>query len=322
MKQAPEAYDCIIVGGGPAGLSAALILGRCRRRVLLCDAGRQRNRWSSAMHGVLSRDGMAPADFIREARAELSRYDGVELRDVVVSDVEPVAPDFRAVLKDGAVAESRTLLLATGVVDTLPDIEGVEPLYGRSVHHCPICDGWEHRDQPVAVYGSPAEAKGLALAMTLWTGDVVLCTNGAAGWDDDARGELARAGVRVREDRVRCLEGTEGRLKRILFHDGEPLERTAMFFAGEQSQGCDLPDRLGCVFTEKGAVDTGRAERTQIEGLFVAGDASKDAQLVIVAAAEGAQAAVAINTLLVKRDHEAREQEREVPGTSERPGGA
>lgn len=270
--------------------------------MLLCDAGRQRNRRSHALHGYLTRDGTPPADFLRLAREELAGYDGVELCNVVVKDAEHLDPEFSVTLEDGERVLCRTLLLATGVVDQVPVLDGIEPLYGVSVHHCPYCDGWEHRDQPLAVYGPGPRAKGLALALTQWSRDVVFCSDGPTDLEEDDRERLRVAGVVIREEPVRRLEGRDGRLEQIVFQDGQVLARSALFFATEQSQGCDLPDRLGCGFTAHGAVDTGKAERTQTPGLFVAGDASTDAQLVIVAAAEGVEAAVAINTLLTKLD--------------------
>src|SRR5512145_3259015 len=140
-------YDVVIVGGGPAGLSAALMLGRCRRRVLVCDTGRPRNRASQSMHGYLTRDGVPPREFVAIAREQLKPYTTVELRDVEVADAECRDGRFVVTLDGGAEIWSRKLLLATGVVDNLPDVAGIGDLYGRSVFHCPYCDAWELRDQ-------------------------------------------------------------------------------------------------------------------------------------------------------------------------------
>ena len=171
-------YDTIIVGGGPAGLNAALILGRCRRKVLVCDAGRQRNTASKASHGFLTRDGTNPLELLRLGREELSKYDSVEFRQVTVSQILEDKNQFSVALEDGARFRSRTLLLATGVVDHLPEVQGTKALYGKSIHHCPYCDGWEHRDQPLAVYGKQKDGVDMAIKMKLWSNDVVLCTDG------------------------------------------------------------------------------------------------------------------------------------------------
>ena len=296
-------YDVIIVGAGPAGLSAALILGRCCRSVVVFDTGRPRNAASHAMHGFLSRDGVPPLEFLRLAREELRQYDTVSVRDAEVVSAECQADKRFAVTLDGGErVTSRKLLLATGVVDNVPDIPRIREFYGRSVFHCPYCDGWEVRNQPIAVYGNHERGLGLSLELTGWSRDLVLCTDGPCDIDAAGRARLARHGVAVREDRIAELDGRDGMLSEIVFTDGSRLARRAMFFTTGQSQQSDLLVRLGCEFNEKGTVRTGKYETTHLPGLFVAGDASRDVQWVVVAAAEGAEAAFAINTDLLKED--------------------
>jgi thioredoxin reductase len=281
-------------------LSAALMLGRCRRRVLVCDVGEPRNRWSHAVHGFLTRDGMPPATFLQAAREELRPYDTVEIRLSRVVDATRDHRGFEVQCEDGTRLRTRKLLLATGVVDELPDIAGLTELYGRSVHHCPYCDGWEWRDQPVAVYGRGDAAARLALSLTVCTADLVLCTDGPAVHSDWMRRRLDAFDIRVREQRVVRLEGREGRLDRIIFEEGAAEDRRALFFATGQRQASELPARLGCTFTDAGAVSTGKCEATNVPGLYVCGDASREAQFVVVAAAEGAEAGMAINKALLE----------------------
>jgi thioredoxin reductase len=295
-------YDVIIVGAGPAGLSAALMLGRCRRSVLVCDAGRPRNAASRAMHGFLTRDGIRPADFLELARQELGRYDTVELRNVEVVDAECGDSRFHVTLATGEHASSRKLLIATGVVDNLPPLDGFRELYGASVFHCPYCDGWEVRDQPIAIYGRGERGLGLSLELTVWSRDLVLCTDGPSEIDTGGHERLARNGIAVREETIARLEGTNGLLEHVVFEHGERLPRRALFFTTGQFQRSDLSVRLGCEFNDKGTVRTGKYESTHLHGLYVAGDASRAVQWVVVAAAEGAEAAFAINTDLVKED--------------------
>lgn len=295
-------YDAIIVGGGPAGLSAALVLGRCRRKVLLFNDGESRNARTRATYGFLTRDGVKPAELIRVAREQLSRYKSVELHGTEVIDAKCVENRFEVTLEDGRLFNSRTLLLATGVVDDIPQIEGLDALYGSSVHHCPYCDGFEARDQPIAVYGRGESGKGLALELTVWSRDLILCSDGASELGAEDFQRLKRNGIEIREEPIARLEGTGGILERIVFTNGETLPRRSMFFSTGHRQRSDLAERLGCKFTDKGAIETGEYEVTDIPGLYAAGDASRQVQSVIVAAAEGAKAAFDINRALLKED--------------------
>jgi thioredoxin reductase len=298
-------YDVIIVGAGPAGLSAALLLGRSRRRVLVFDTGRPRNAASQAIHGFLSRDGVNPHEFLRLSREQLRQYDTVTLRDAeVVAAACEGNTRFTVTLATGETLVSRKLLIATGVVDHLPDIGGFHDLYGRSVFHCPYCDGWEVRDRPLAIYGRGARGLGLSLELTGWSRDLILCTDGPCEIDDEGRARLTRAGIGLRETRVTALEGRDGVLEHVVFADGERLARRALFFTTGQTQQSKLASALGCEIGEKGTVQTGKYETTHLPGLYVAGDASRAVQWVVVAAAEGAEAAFAINTGLLQEDLE------------------
>jgi thioredoxin reductase len=278
------------------------MLGRCCRKTLVCDSGAPRNLRSAGLHNYLTRDGTPPAEFLQYARQEVARYSTVEFHQVEVLDAAASADGFRLVCADGRQIAARKLLLATGVVDELPKVEGLQPLYGTSVHHCPYCDGWEWRNQPIAIYGSGDEAKALALGLTVWSRDLVLCSSGPCGLSKEDREQLGREGIELREERVARLEGKEGMLDRIVFETGESLARKALFICSGQHQRSALARKLGCRFTSKGAVDTGTCEATDVPGLYVAGDASKEAQFVIVAAAEGSEAGMAINKALLKED--------------------
>src|SRR6266498_3355554 len=199
--------DVVIVGGGPAGLSAALILGRARRNVLLCDSGQPRNAGVHAMHGFLSRDGTDPAALRQAGRDQLRAYPTVRLRAVAVQAVTRDTDQFTVSLTDRTTEQARHLLLATGVIDELPPIPGLAELWGHGVFNCPYCDGWEVRDQPLTVLASDPRNLQLALQLTRWSPDVLLCSNGPADLDDDAERLLAAHKVQLREEPIARLAG-------------------------------------------------------------------------------------------------------------------
>lgn len=291
----------MIVGGGPAGLSAALMLGRCRRSVLVCDSGRYRNARTSGVHGFLSRDGIKPGELLEIGRAQLAQY-GVEIRRETAVGVSGSCGDFTVNFGSGGTVSGRRLLIATGMVDQLPAIERLDEFYGTSVHHCPYCDGWEHRDEPIAAYGKGRTAYGLALSLKTWSADVALLTDGPVRFSPEDRSRLERLGIQLRTEPVLRLEGTDGRLERILFADGTSLERRAVFFNTEPDQTSSLGHLIGCEFTNRGAIKTDKFERTCIPGVFAAGDCSRNVQWVAVAVAQGAIAAEKINIELQEED--------------------
>ena len=299
-------FDVVIVGAGPAGLSAALVLGRARRRVLVCDAGHPRNAPSHGLHCYLTRDGIEPEEFLRLGREDLSPYETVGLRQAEVTDVGHLvdngAGNFDVTLSNGERLTSRKLLLATGVIDEVPEIEGLSEFYGTSVFHCPYCDGWEMRDEPLAVYGHGENGLGLALELTFWSRNLVLCSDGPAQLSGGDIQRLKKRNIPLNENKIARLEGSAGVLERIVFSNGESLTVRGMFFSTGQKQGSELPQKLGCKFTEQGCVRTYDYEMTDVPGLYVAGDASRFVQFAIVAASEGALAAVAINKELMKED--------------------
>jgi thioredoxin reductase len=296
-------FDVIVVGGGPAGLSAALVLGRCCRQVLVVDAGNPRNIRSHGVHGFISREGCKPAELLAMTRHQLEPY-AVKVREGTVMTVDREEDGFKVTLLDGSKANARKVLLASGVVDKLPPLNGIEDFYGTAVHHCPYCDGWEHRDGRIAVYGRGKGGAALALLMKTWSRDIVLCSHGPARLHAAERKDLKTHGIDVYEKTILRLEGTLGKLERIVFQDGSAIPRTALFFSTGNVQRSTLPHEIGCTLTPKGAVRTGRDQRSSCPGIFVAGDAAEDSHYVIVAAAEGAKAAMHINAELSAEDRE------------------
>jgi thioredoxin reductase len=303
--QGPERVDVAIVGGGPAGLSAALLLGRCRRRVVVIDAGEQRNRKAHAIHGYLTRDGASPTDILRAAETELLRYPTVRLESGIVTEVTGARGAFAVHTADGPAIAARRVLLATGVIDVVPGIAGLPEFFGRSVHHCPHCDGYEYADQAIGVYGQAGPGVEAALAMLAWSNDVVLFTDGRPLAPEDRR-RCEELGVTVREERVVTLEGHDGRLERVALAGGSMVARVALFLVAGQREQSDLAKRLGCEINAAGVIVADEHEVTRVPGVYVAGDASIGEQLVVVAAAQGAIAATKIHASLWEEDLRAR----------------
>jgi thioredoxin reductase len=298
----PDLWDVLVVGGGPAGLSAALMLGRCRRRVLVCDAGPKRNQASRSLHGFLTRDGIAPAELLAIGREQLRRYRTVRLLRARVATVRRRGRLFEATLPRGRRVRARRVLLATGVVDELPRWPGLARFFGRGVFHCPYCDGWEVRDRRLAAWGPTSATAGLALKLTSWSARVTLLTGGGYRLPPRTRARLAARGVTVREERVVRLAGHAGALERVVVARGEPVACDALFLTVPCRQSCDLSVRLGCRLAKAGTVLADRRSRTHAGGVYAAGDASIDSQLVVVAASEGARAAVAIHEELIREE--------------------
>jgi thioredoxin reductase len=296
MESSPGPFDVAIVGGGPAGLAAALVLGRMRRRVLLLDADEPAHGVSDAVHGLFGHDGVPPHELRRIAREQLRPYESVKVRMTAVEEARPVAGGF-SVLAGGAASEASVLVLATGMSCELPPIDGVTEMWARGVYHCPYCHGWEVRDGPLAVYG--ATAAGLALLLSSLSDDVVLLTDGSSDLDPGEAELLRGAGVAVRGDRVARLEAEDDRLARIVFADGSTDDRDALFLMPSFTPS-PIPSQLGCELDESGAIVTDEDGRTSVAGVFAAGDGTADKKAVVLAAAGGSRAAYAINAGLAR----------------------
>jgi thioredoxin reductase len=282
--------DTVIVGGGPAGLSAALVLGRARRRVLVLDTGRPANAVSNGIGGLLAQTRVLPAELRAAGRDQLTGLPNVEVRDCEVQDVA-TASDLFDVKLDGGVVRARSLVLAHGLRYDPPPLPGVKELWGRSIFHCPFCDGWEVRDLSLAVHGSGPEAARSALVVSGWSRDVVLLTDGPSRLDGE-RAALEAAGVRIREERVREVVGTDGWLDRIEFESGAPERRDAMFVRTYRGQPNDLADELGVELSAGGTIVTDRDGYTGVAGVYAAGDAATE-QFRSVANALGSGSRVA-----------------------------
>lgn len=289
--------DVLIVGGGPAGLSAALALGRARRRVLLCDSGPRRNAWATHIHNFVTRDGTPPDEFRRLGREQLAPYRSVEVVDAPVASVAGARGAFRVALP-GRTVEARRVLLGTGMVDLPMDIEGFREAWGTSIFQCPYCHGWERQDLR---WGYLARAEDLAhvhmfaVQARAWTSSVTVFTHGALGLPDDSLALLRSAGVRVVPQVVSRLVLQLGALQAVALADGERVPCDVLF-AHPPQRHVELVGLLGVALDEQGYVRVDPMKKeTSVPGIFAAGDLTTRMQGAIHAASAGGQAGGAIN---------------------------
>lgn len=287
-------YDAIIIGGGPAGLSAALTFGRARRRVLLCDSGPPRNAAATHVQNFLTRDGTPPAELRRIGREQLRPYETVEVRDARVEQILGERDAFEVHLPTGPV-HARRILLCTGLVDELPDIPGYRELWGKSIFQCPYCHGWEVRDRAFAWLAPSPETLEFALLLRSWSSDVVALTSAAYPVPAETRARLEAAGVRIDERRITRLRAASDHLEAIELDEGEPLRRDILFARPPQRQVA-LVQSLGLELDSTGRVRVDELTReTSRPGIHAAGDLLTPVQAAIAAAAAGMFTAAMIN---------------------------
>ena len=300
-------YDVVVVGGGAAGLSAALVLSRARRRVAVIDAGKPRNAPAAHMHGYLGSDGLPPSTLLTVGRDEIARY-GAHLVRGTVTEIAPLDADQRGFdvtvddsFKDGQTVRARRVLVTTGLRDELPDIAGARERWGRDLLHCPYCHGYEVRDRAVGVLGGTPGAIDHAHLLRQWSDDVVFFAHGdpLAAADREA---LEARGVEVVEDLVVRLVTAGDRLTGVELESGRVVPLDAVFFRPVMTPNGALLDRLGCDADDNGWVVADGVGRTTIDGIWVAGNAANPRAQVITAAGEGSSAAIAINADLVDED--------------------
>lgn len=289
--------DVVIIGGGPAGLNAALVLGRARKSVIVIDDLQPRNIVTRETHGFLTRDGASPREFRKAAHKELAAYPSVNRASDTASAVTGKDGAFEITTVSGAVYSCKKLLFAVGKKDLPLSINGLAEVYGKSAFVCPYCDGWELRDKKLILLVNGTHALHLAKVISGWTKDYSICTNGPAELSDEERGELSRHGVLVHEAAIETIESEEGMVQQVLLEDGARLACDGIF-APKLTRGSDLPQALGCEMNEAGSVLTDDYGKTNIPGVFSAGDAASEKYQAIAAAASGALTAIMINSEL------------------------
>ena len=296
-----NSYDVVVIGGGAAGLSAALVLSRARRTVAVVDAGAPRNAPAAHLQGFLSRDGLPPQDLLALGRAEVTAYGGTLIDGAVAAAAPGARSGFQVRLADGSVLTARRLLVATGLHDVLPDIPGVRERWGRDLLHCPYCHGYEVRDQPLGLLGGTSEAVQHAQLIRQWSSDVVLFPHTDA-LTAQQREQLAAREILVVEGTVQQLVVEDDKLSGVELHDGRVVRRAAVFVRPQFVPHTDLLVSLGCDLDDDGWVRSDAVGRTTVPGVSVAGNAANPRAQVITAAGEGSSAAIALNNDLVDDD--------------------
>ena len=297
-------YDCAIIGGGPAGLNAALILGRARRNVILFDNNNARNAVTQESHGFLTRDGIKPKKFREIAHKEIARYLSVICAKREVTSVSRKKSKFELVTSKRERYQSKTIIISTGLKDVLPSIDDIHDYYGKSLFHCPYCDGWELRDKPlIVIIGEQVQGFHFIQTIYNWSRDLIVCTNGNPFQNSKQKGFLINKGIRIIEYKIKKLAGRNGQMEKVVFENGESASRRGGFVMPQMIQASDFGKQLGCKYNSLGGIAVDSFGRTNIQGIYAAGDASvvNPAQ-IIIAAAEGVRAASGVNADLTQKE--------------------
>lgn len=268
-------YEVIVVGGGPAGMSAANLLARARRKVLLLDSGSGRNANVDSIHLLVSRDGIAPEEFRAKARRQLEGYPELQTVAGTAVRVSGQEGDFIVEAENGAEYRSSRVLLTTGLADDLPQIDGLKEKWGKSAFLCPYCDGWEIRDRPMSVLVTSQEDLPFAMMMTRWSPKITVLTGGELDISERDRGILDSLGAAVEERPVAGVTGQGGSMDSVVLDDGGTVPSSAMFLHTKTQQRSDLPRQLGCTLLEDGCVEVDHANKTSVPGVYAAGDMAR-----------------------------------------------
>ncbi|GKS12651.1 hypothetical protein YDYSY3_36510 [Paenibacillus chitinolyticus] len=301
-----QQIDVIIIGGGPAGLNAALVLGRARKSVVVIDEERPRNRVTRESHGFLTRDGISPAEFRRIAREQIAAYPSVRFVTDSAVTVTGADGNFQITTGHGTVYTCKKLLFAAGKKDLPLDISGLTDVYGKSAFVCPYCDGWELRDQPLVLIVKGGAALHSARTVSGWSKRLTICTNGPDEMTDEQREELKAHHIPVFDSTIARIESTGGMVEQVVLEDGSAIPCKGIFFAPKLAAGSDLSREIGCRMTEGGSVVADPFGKTNVPGVFSAGDAATEMYQAITAASLGSLAAVGINYELLAETWESR----------------
>ncbi|WP_379157679.1 NAD(P)/FAD-dependent oxidoreductase [Paenibacillus sp. sgz5001063] len=293
-----QVYDVVIIGGGPAGLNAALMLGRARKYVALIDEGRPRNAVTHEMHGFLTRDGISPSEFRRLANEEIAAYPSVSFFTELAVNITGADGRFEIETMQGKRLVTKKVLFAVGMKDRPLDIPGLKEVYGKSAFVCPYCDGWELRDQPLVIINKGAELMHFVPLLSGWTNRITVCTNGPDELTETEREELRQHQVLLYDSLIRQIDSHDGITQQVVLEDGSSIACRGIFFKPELVTGSHLPRSIGCEMTESGEVVVDDFGKTNIPGVYSVGDVTSRFHQAVAAASKGAIAAAMINNEL------------------------
>lgn len=298
MSNMNQLLDVLIIGGGPAGLNAALVLGRARKNVVVIDDETPRNWVTRETHGFVTRDGASPREFRKAAKEQIAAYPSVQFASDTATAITGSDGDFEVKTTQGASYRTKKILFAVGKKDLPLDINGLTEVYGKSAFVCPYCDGWELRDQPLVIIVSGDKALHMAKVISGWTERYTICTNGSDSLTDEQREELKRHNVTVFDAPIQSINSEEGMVQQVVLNDGTEIPCTGVFFQPKLFTGSELPKAIGCEITESGTVIVDVSGKTSVAGVYSAGDAASEMYQAITAASLGALSAVSINNEL------------------------
>jgi thioredoxin reductase len=299
-----DLFDCAIIGGGPAGLNAALVLGRARRNTILFDNNNPRNAVTQESHGFITRDGIKPKEFREIAHRDIAKYPSVMYEKTEIISITKKGRLFELVTSDKELYQSKTIIISTGLKDVLPDIENISDYYGKSLFNCPYCDGWEMRDKPLVVI-IEEQTQGFHFIQTVynWSKDLIVCTNGKSILNPEQKRLIQNKDIKIMENKIINFEGKNGQMEKIHFENGDSMIRKGGFVLPQPIQASDFAKKLGCEYNSLGGISVDFYGRTNVEGVYAAGDASvfAPAQLII-SAADGLKAAAGVNRDLIQKE--------------------
>lgn len=302
-----ESFDAVVIGGSYAGLAAAMSLGRALRKVLIIDSGNPCNKQTPYSHNFLTRDGETPQQIASKAREEVKKYPSVSYQQGRVMAVTKQGDHYNVQTEENDIFSAKKLVFATGVLDIIPDIAGFAECWGISILHCPYCHGYEYKDQKTGVFANGEAGFDQAQFISNWTRDLVLYTNGPSTLTQDQTRSLESRNIKIEEKAIQGFEHKKGQIQNIIYKDGNKQALKALYASPEVKQHTEIPKELGCDFTDHGRIEVDIFQKTNVEGVYAAGDNSSLGRAVSVAVAAGSVAGMMLNKELISDEFKHKE---------------